>query len=51
MNLPKDWSKKPDWLERASEPKTGGWQAFQAVVAAILLVVCVAAFIGGFFAF
>jgi hypothetical protein len=20
MNLPKDWSKKPDWLDKASEP-------------------------------
>lgn len=20
MNLPKDWSKKPDWLDKAKEP-------------------------------
>lgn len=24
MNLPKDWTKKKDWLDKASEPSEGG---------------------------
>ena len=40
MNLPKDWSKKPDWLEKAKEPTEGGFSVFVLVASALGLVAC-----------
>lgn len=38
MNLPKDWSKKPDWLDKAREPSAGGKVALWAIAILVLLV-------------
>lgn len=40
MNLPKDWSKKPDWLDKAksNDVDGGGFGVFLGVVSAIALV-------------
>ncbi len=40
MNLPKDWLRKPDWLDRASEPselKAGDRTLLIAVVVCVLV--------------
>lgn len=41
MSLPKDWSKKQDWLDKASEPTEGGFSVFTGVAGAVGLVACV----------
>lgn len=49
MNLPKDWMRKPDWLDKASDPDhgTGGmWGLFAAIA---LVVGGVLAFLAGWF--
>lgn len=40
MNLPKDWSKKPDWLDRAAEPSRGLGAAIGFGIALLALVGC-----------
>lgn len=45
MNLPKDWSKKPDWLDKASEPSRGGFKVFLAFVALLAVVGGIGAFV------
>lgn len=50
MNLPKDWSKKPDWLDRASEPSPLTFMDRLSFVWGALLIigslVCFALFFG-----
>lgn len=40
MNLPKDWSKKPDWLDKAKEPTEGAFSAFTLVASLLGLIAC-----------
>lgn len=50
MNLPKDWSKKPDWLDKAKEPSEGGFSVFLLFAAGCGLLACaVALFVSIFF--
>jgi hypothetical protein len=44
MNLPKDWSKKPDWLDKASE-SGGGGKVFFAALALLAIVGGIGAFV------
>lgn len=47
MNLPKDWSKKPNWLDKAkaSGEDGGGFGVFLAVLALLLAIAGVGAFV------
>lgn len=45
MNLPKDWSKKPDWLDKASAPSEGGFKVFLSGVALLAIVGGLGAFV------
>jgi hypothetical protein len=38
MTLPKDWSKKPDWLDRASEPSHLGIKERVLIICTVLLL-------------
>lgn len=38
MNLPKDWSKKPDWLDRAAEPSHLGVKERALVIGTAVLL-------------
>jgi hypothetical protein len=49
MGLPKDWSKKPDWLDKASEPSDGWKVAAWMVVVAVLAVASIGLLIAGLF--
>jgi hypothetical protein len=49
MNLPKDWSKKPDWLDKAKEPSDGGKIATWGVVIIVLAVCSVCLLVAGLF--
>lgn len=42
MNLPKDWSKKPDWLQRNIESNEGAGHAWGFLFAAILVLAGIA---------
>lgn len=38
MNLPKDWSKKPDWLDKAGDPDHGTRGMWGLIGAGVLIV-------------
>lgn len=48
MNLPKDWTKKPDWLDKAKEPSHLGFRGHLLIWSAATLIlislICAVAF-------
>ena len=49
METPKDYLKKPDWLDKASEPSDGPKVAFWLLGMLLLAAVAVALLISGLF--
>lgn len=49
MNLPRDWSKKPDLLDKASAPSDGGKIATWGVVIIVLAVCSIGLLVAGLF--
>ena len=49
MNLPKDWSKGPDWLDKAKDPSHGSDGMGGFILAIVLIVGGACAFLFGMF--